>query len=284
MPRGNQARGVPTTAAHAPRACATATRSPAHHNQRAAAPPPHTATRESPHAAKIQQARDRETTTIIKKGECQKACCVEPTGGPFLCDHLSEDSTHLETAWTWSQRWARLGLSWRGAAASRSPGYTCMTETGGSRGRLTPRPARQSHPLRSVSWRRYRLQGWDLETDGRWGAPLATSGSLAPSSSQTSQTHPLCRAGNRCRCPLCRPGPCAARPGSLIPAAQPTPPAHCLVGEWPSQSSAHHVNKLLLQSRQWGAFLGIPRILSATHESRKTQGYIGKWASLMAQW
>ena len=64
MPRGNQARGVPTTAAHAPRACATATRSPAHHNQRAAAPPPHTATRESPHAAKTQQARDRDTTTI----------------------------------------------------------------------------------------------------------------------------------------------------------------------------------------------------------------------------
>ena len=120
-------------------------------------------------------------------------------------------------------------------------------QTGGSRGCLTPRPARQSHPLRSVSWRRYRLQGQDLGTDGRWGAPLATSGSLAPSSSQTSQTHPPCRAGNRCRCPLCRPGPCAARPGSLIPAAQPTPPAHCLVGEWPSQSSADHVNKLLLE-------------------------------------
>ena len=76
----------------------------------------------------------------------------------------------------------------------------------------------------------------DLGTDGRWRAPLATFGSLAPSSSQTSQTHPPCRAGNRCRCPLCRPGPCAARPGSLIPAARPTPPGHFLVGEWPSQT------------------------------------------------
>ena len=39
-------------------------RSLAHHNWRVAAPPPTTATRESPHTAKTQQARNIKTTTI----------------------------------------------------------------------------------------------------------------------------------------------------------------------------------------------------------------------------
>lgn len=42
----------------------------------------------------------------------------------YTC-YSTEDSTHLEMVWTWSQRWARWGLSLLGAAASRSPGYTC---------------------------------------------------------------------------------------------------------------------------------------------------------------
>lgn len=66
------------------------------------------------------------------------------------------------------------------------------------------------------------------------GHPGPTFGSLARSSSQTSQTHPLCRAGNRRRCPLCPRVRCAATPASLTPAAQLTPPGHCLEGEWPT--------------------------------------------------
>lgn len=70
----------------------------------------------------------------------------------------------------------------------------------------------------------------DMGTRGRG----PTFGSLAQSPSRTSQTHPPCRVGSRSHCPLCRPCLCVARPGSLTPAAQLTPPGHCLEGEWPT--------------------------------------------------
>lgn len=58
-----------------------------------------------------------------------------------------------------------------------------------------------------------------------------TSGSLAPSSSQTSQTRSLCRAGNRCHCPPGQPGLHAAMPVSWTHAVRPAPPGRCLQGE-----------------------------------------------------
>ena len=74
-----------------------------------------------------------------------------------------------------------------------------------------------------------------------------TSGSLARSSCQTSRTRPPCTAGNRRHCPPCRPGPCAARPGSLTRAARPAPPGRRLRGERPRQSHVQRANPPFLR-------------------------------------
>lgn len=159
---------------------------------------------------------------------------------------------YLEMVWTWSQRWGHLGLSWLAAAVSHLPGYTCEGDVRVSQLSLTP--LGQNCSLESVS------KGCSLwtGTDGKEAGmnstvqtqPGPTSESLVLSSSQTSRTHPLCRAGSRCHCPLGQPSLCAARPGSLTLVVQLVPQGHCLQGERAVSVLLHHISKLFLECWQ----------------------------------